>query len=77
MKQTYFLLFFFVIVDMSGALGQTKDGVSHGKYGIYETDGIKPEEYRWRRSMILAKMESNSIAILRANEYARRSGDEN
>jgi Xaa-Pro aminopeptidase len=69
--------FFFIIVfSFSIGWGQTISGVPYTKYGIYDIDGIRPEEYRQRRSALMANMEANSVAIFRAQDYVRRSGDE-
>jgi Xaa-Pro aminopeptidase len=76
MKLTCFLLFFFSIVWMSCGISQKKNSV-HSAYAAYDTDGIKPEEYRQRRSALLAKMSPNSIAVLRSRDNTPRSGDEN
>jgi Xaa-Pro aminopeptidase len=75
MKLTYFLLFSVLIVWMSCGISQTKSDVSN-LYGIYENDGIKPDEYRQRRSVLFAKMGPNSITVLRSRDITRRSGDE-
>jgi Xaa-Pro aminopeptidase len=76
MKRIYVLLFFFTVFRVSEAFGQAESGIPYSKYGIYDTDGINPGEYRQRRSKVLAKMDSNSIAIMRASDYVRRSGNE-
>lgn len=38
---------------------------------------IKPEEYKQRRALLMAKMEPNSIAIFKAKDPANRSNDVN
>ena len=40
-------------------------------------DGIKPNEYKQRRAMLLTKMEPNSIAVFKANDPDNRSNDVN
>ncbi len=64
-----------IVLCISFSVGQSTAGVPYTKYGIYDIDRIRPEEYRQRRSMVIAKMDSISIAIFRAQEYANRSGD--
>jgi Xaa-Pro aminopeptidase len=66
---------FLVILCVSFSLGQSMSGVPYTKYGIYDIDRIRSEECRQRRSTVIAKMESNAVAIFRAQEYANRSGD--
>lgn len=39
--------------------------------------GIKPNEYKQRRALLMAKMEPNSIAIFKAKDPANRSNDVN
>ena len=66
---------FLIILCVSFSLGQSTDGVPYTKYGIHDIDRIRPVECRQRRSALMAKMDPNSIAIFRAQEYANRSGD--
>jgi len=44
---------------------------------IEELTGIKAEEYRQRRALVLSKMEPNSIAIFKAADPRNRSNDVN
>jgi Xaa-Pro aminopeptidase len=74
MQRSSFSLFL-IILYVSFSLCQSTSGVPYTKYGIYDIDRIRPEECRQRRSTVMAKMDSNSIAIFRAQEYANRSGD--
>jgi len=67
---------FLIILCVSFSLGQSTSGVPYTKYGIYDIDRIRPEECRQRRAVLMAKMGTNSVAILRAQDYAHRSGDE-
>jgi Xaa-Pro aminopeptidase len=74
MRRSSFSLFL-IILCVSFSVGQSTSGVPYTKYGIYDIDRIRPEECRQRRSTVMVKMDSNSIAIFRAQEYANRSGD--
>jgi Xaa-Pro aminopeptidase len=74
MQRSSFSLFL-IILCVSFSVGQSTSGVPYTKYGIYDIDRIRPEECRQRCSTVMAKMDSNSIAIFRAQEYANRSGD--
>lgn len=38
---------------------------------------IKPEEYKQRRTLLMAKMEPNSIAIFKSKDPSNRSNDVN
>jgi Xaa-Pro aminopeptidase len=63
------ILFFFSLFT-----SQLLSGIPISNYGIYEPDGIKAEEYRQRRVGVLAKMDLNSVAIFRAQDYLDHSG---
>ena len=75
MKQIFFFFLFPIILCVSCSSSQTFDDAIFAKYGIFDTDGIKPEEYHQRRAKVMAKMDSGSIAILRANDPCNRNGD--
>jgi Xaa-Pro aminopeptidase len=40
-----------------------------------DADGIRPEEYRQRRTAVMSEMDSTSVAIFRANDMIVRSND--
>jgi Xaa-Pro aminopeptidase len=73
MRQCFFFLCFIVAVQSSSS--QTVGIPSFAEYGVYDTDGIKPEEYRQRRIAVMTKMDSGAVAIFRANTSERRNGD--
>ncbi len=70
-------LFFILLVllDNSSASSQTSFNQSFSDYGIYDTDGIKPQEYQQRRAAVMARMDSGSIAIFHANDPVERNAD--
>lgn len=72
----YLFFFYCLLLCFFPVFGQQTSGVPYTKYGIYDVDGIRPEEYRQRRAALMAAMEVNSVAIFRAQDYAIRSGDE-
>jgi Xaa-Pro aminopeptidase len=75
MKRRFSFSLFLVILCVFFSSAQTTSGVPYSKYGIYDTDGIRSGENRQRRSAVMAKMDSHSVAIFRAQDYANRSGD--
>ncbi len=44
-------------------------------FGCIENDEIKAEEYRQRRTSVMTKMDSGSVAIFRANDIDNRNAD--
>jgi Xaa-Pro aminopeptidase len=54
---------------------QVNDSAPFAKFGVYDVDGILPEEYHQRRVAVMAKMDSGSVAIFRANDFDNRNGD--
>ncbi len=75
MKQIYSSLILFFFLDISFALSQISINPPFAQYGIYDTDGIKPQEYQQRRAAVIAKMDSGSVAVFRANDANNRNGD--
>ena len=75
MKQISFFLILLFFLDTSFASSQPSVNAPFAHYGIYDTDGIKPQEYQQRRAAVLAKMDSGSVAVFRANDPDNRSGD--
>jgi len=60
----------FVLLSSLSALGQLGSKLE-------DQTGIKAQEYRQRRALVLSKMEPNSIAVFRANDPRNRSNDVN
>jgi Xaa-Pro aminopeptidase len=74
MKQIYSSLILLFFLDVSFASSQTSVNPPFAQYGIYDLDGIKPQEYQQRRAAVIAKMDSGSIAVFRANDPDDRNG---
>jgi Xaa-Pro aminopeptidase len=75
MKQISFFLILIFFLDVSFASSQTSVNPPYAHYGIYDTQGIKPQEYQQRRAAVIAKMDSGSVAVFRANDPDNRNGD--
>jgi Xaa-Pro aminopeptidase len=76
MKQlsSYIFILLFILTTFT-CYNQSVDNSLFVKYGVYDVDGIKPEEYQQRRSLVMAKMDSGSIAIFCAANPYNRSKD--
>jgi Xaa-Pro aminopeptidase len=69
-------LFILLIIGSNVCVfGQTSVSSPFARFGVYDTDGIKPQEYRQRRTAVLAMMDSGSVAIFRSNDLTMRNGD--
>jgi Xaa-Pro aminopeptidase len=75
MKRLLVLYFFLGFFSWSPVFSQVGENTQFAKYGIYDTDIIKPDEYHQRRAAVIAKMDSGSVAIFRANDPSKRVGD--
>ena len=75
MKQIYFVFVILLFLDTSYAVSQTTVDPSFARYGIYDTDGVKPQEYRQRRAAVIALMDSGSAAVFRSKDPDNRNGD--
>jgi Xaa-Pro aminopeptidase len=75
MRQIFLLFIILIILCAYPSLSQGLGNVSFEKYGIYDTDNIKPEEYHQRREAAIVKMDSGSVAVFRANDSDNRNGD--
>jgi hypothetical protein len=75
MKHISFFFTILLFLVLSTASSQTSIRQPFTRYGIYDTDGIKPQEYRQRRTAVIALMDSGSVAIFRANNLGNRNGD--
>ncbi|MCX6134026.1 MAG: aminopeptidase P N-terminal domain-containing protein [Ignavibacteriales bacterium] len=64
------LVAWIIAISTLTAFGQSPDNTA-------EALRIKPEEYKQRRALLMAKMEPNSIAIFKAKDPANRSNDVN
>ncbi len=73
MKPCFFFICF--VASISSSSSQTTGISPFAQYGMYDTDSIKPEEYRQRRAAVMARMDSGAVAIFRANALARRNSD--
>ncbi len=73
MKQIYLFFILFFVLDSAFASSQTSINQSFVQYGIYDTDGINPQEYQQRRAAVMAMMDSSSIAIYPANNLLNRN----
>ena len=69
------LFFFFFSPRSSHASGQPIGNPGFERFGIYDTDGITPQEYKQRRAAVIALMDSGSVAIFHSNEPINRNGD--
>lgn len=65
----YFVLCFFLFTGITASAQSGKKGA--------ELLGIKPEEFKQRRALLMTKMEPHSVAILKAREVSNRSNDVN
>jgi Xaa-Pro aminopeptidase len=63
----YFALILFAAFSPCSAQISTKEATN--------SDGIQPVEYRQRRTAVMSKMDSTSVAIFRANDMIVRSND--
>jgi Xaa-Pro aminopeptidase len=52
-------------------------GTGHSFAARDNPTGVRPDEYRQRRALLLTRMEPNSIAIFKARDAANRSNDVN
>ena len=75
MKNIYSTLILLFFLDVSFALSQIIVNLPFAKYGIYDTDGIKPQEYQQHRAAVIARMDSGSVAVFCANVPDNRNGD--
>jgi Xaa-Pro aminopeptidase len=75
MKYTTSLFILLWLIGNGCATGQTPIREPFARYGVYDTDGIKPQEYRQRRAAVLRSMDSGSVAIFRSSDLSTRNGD--
>jgi len=75
MKKYSLIFIFLFTLNYSVTSSQTSVNETFTKYSIYDTDGIKPQEYQQRRATVIALMDSGSVAIFRANGPDNRNGD--
>ena len=75
MKRISFIFYILLFLDSSCALSQTKVHSPFARYGIYDTDGVKPQEYQQRRAAVIALMDSGSVAVFRSKDPDNRNGD--
>ena len=75
MKQVIFISAFLFFTGISFSPGQTSSHPPYARYGMYDTDGIPPQEYRQRRAAVMAIMDTGSIAVFHANDPDNRNGD--
>jgi len=73
MKQIYLFFILFFVFNSAFASSQTSITQSFAQYGIYDTDGMKPQKYQQRRAAVMALMDSSSIAIFHANNLLNRN----
>jgi hypothetical protein len=75
MKQAFFFFILLFFLDVSFASSQTAVKPPFAQYGMYDTDGMQPQEYQQRRNAVLAIMDSGSVAVFHANNSDHRNGD--
>jgi Xaa-Pro aminopeptidase len=75
MKQIIISFILLSLLKITSASSQTFINLPFAHYGIYDTDGIKPQEYQQRRIAVIAMMDSGSVAIFHANDIYNRNGD--
>jgi Xaa-Pro aminopeptidase len=75
MKQISFIFIILFFLDNSCVVSQTAINPPFARYGIYDTGGVKPQEYRQRRAAVIALMDSGSVAVFRSKDPDNRNGD--
>ena len=75
MKQIISIFILLLFLNNSFASAQTTIDGPFARFGVYDTDGVKPQEYRQRRATVIAAMDSGSVAIFRSNDPWIRNGD--
>jgi Xaa-Pro aminopeptidase len=75
MMRRVYLVISLLAVGVGFTFCQTPNEQPFAKYGVYNADVIKAEEYRQRRLAVMAKMDSESVAIFRANDSDNRNSD--
>lgn len=75
MKRIFFIFTILLFLNNSFALSQITVDPPFARYGIYDTDGLKPQEYKQRRAAVIALMDSGSVAVFRSKDPDNRNGD--
>jgi Xaa-Pro aminopeptidase len=75
MKIFSFVFTLLLFLNTSSALSQTPADMPFFQYGVFDTDGVRPQEYQQRRAAVLALMDSGSLAVFRSSELDHRNGD--
>lgn len=75
MKQISLLFILLFLYITSFSLSQTSVNQPFTHDGVYNTDSIKPQEYRQCCAAVIAMMDSGSIAIFQVNDPDNRNGD--
>ena len=75
MKNIALIIFLFFFLRSSSASGQPIGDPKYERFGIYDADGITPQEYEQRRAAVIALMDSGSVAIFHSSEPVNRNSD--
>jgi Xaa-Pro aminopeptidase len=75
MKQIPSLVILFFFIISSSASSQPDSIDLFARYGVFDMDSIKPEEYRQRRAAVRSLMDSGSVALFRSHDLDLRNGD--